>query len=101
MVLADTAFCSVEFLRGIRKLRDHPVVGVRRDRKLVDGRQLSSLYKGGQQVRLEGKPIVVSISWFYLKRDGKLNKGFVLSTLPMKASTINWWGKGRWPIEGW
>ncbi|WP_293045295.1 MULTISPECIES: hypothetical protein [unclassified Moorena] len=33
-----------------------------------------SLYKRGQQVRLNGKPIVVSISWFYLKRDGKSNK---------------------------
>jgi hypothetical protein len=39
MVLADTAFGSVEFLQGSRKLRNHAVVGVRRDRKLVDGRK--------------------------------------------------------------
>jgi hypothetical protein len=44
MVLADTAFGSVEFLQGIRKLRYHGVVGVRCDRKLVDGRKVSSLY---------------------------------------------------------
>ncbi|NEO00203.1 MAG: hypothetical protein F6J94_24905 [Moorea sp. SIO1F2] len=41
MILADTAKCSVELKRGIRKLRYHAVVGVRRDRKLVDGRPLS------------------------------------------------------------
>jgi hypothetical protein len=101
MVLADTAFGSVEFLQGIRQLKYHAVVGVRRDRKLVDGRHVSSLYKRGQQVRLHGLPFVVSISWFYLKRDGKWEKRFVLSTRAMKASTINWWGKRRWQIEGW
>ncbi len=25
---------------------------------------------------------------------------FVLSTKPLKASTIKWWGKRRWQIEG-
>ncbi len=43
----------------------------------------------------------VSVSWYYLKRDGKLEKRFVLSTKPLKASTITWWGKRRWQIEGW
>lgn len=28
-------------------------------------------------------------------------KRFVLSTKPLKASTITWWGKRRWQIEGW
>ena len=101
MVLADTAFGSVEFLQGIRKLRYHAVVGVRCDRKLVDGRKVSSLYKRGQQVWLNGLPFVVSVSWFYLKRNHKSEKRFVLSTKPLKASTINWWGKCRWQIEGW
>ena len=44
----------------------------------------------------------VTVSWYYLKRnDGKLEKRFVLSTKPLKASAINWWGKRRWQIEGW
>ncbi len=44
----------------------------------------------------------VSVSWYYLKRDnGKLEKRFVLSTKPLKGSTITWWGKRRWQIEGW
>ncbi|MBF1989770.1 MAG: IS701 family transposase, partial [Fischerella thermalis M58_A2018_009] len=31
----------------------------------------------------------------------KLEKRFVLSTRPLKASTLKWWGKRRWQIEGW
>ena len=44
----------------------------------------------------------VSVSWYYFKRDdGKYEKRFVLSTKALKASTISWWGKRRWQIEGW
>jgi len=101
MILVDTAFGSAEFLHGIRKLKYHAIAGVRCDRQLVDGRPLTQLYKRGQQVRLTGFKFPVTVSWYYLKRDGKLEKRFVLSTRPLKASTINWWGKRRWQIEGW
>jgi hypothetical protein len=40
MILADTAFGSVEFL--------HAIVGVRCDRFLIDGRSVADLYKRGQ-----------------------------------------------------
>jgi hypothetical protein len=50
---------SMEFLQGIRKLKYHAVVGVQRNRKLVDGHHVSSLYKRGQQVRLDSLPF-----WF-------------------------------------
>ena len=102
MILADTAFGSIEFLLGIRKLKYHAIVGVRIDRKLVDGRILRRLHKRGQLVWFVGLDFPVTVSWYYLKRDdGKLEKRFVLSTKPLKASTINWWGKRRWQIEGW
>ena len=49
-----------------------------------------------------GLKFPVTVSWYYLKRDkGKLEKRFVLSTRSLKASTIKWWGKRRWQIEGW
>src|SRR4028119_849460 len=49
----------------------------------------------------QGHPLPC-LSWYYLKRDnGKLEKRFVLSTKPLKGSTITWWGKRRWQIEGW
>ncbi len=101
MILADTAFGSIEFLCGIRKLKYHAIVGVRVDRKLVDGRILRHIHKRGQQVWFVGLNFPVTVSWYYLKRnDGKLEKRFVLSTRPLKASTINWWGKRRWQPIG-
>lgn len=102
IILADTAFGSVEFLHGVRKLKYHAVTGVAINRKLIDGRVLRHLHKQGQQVRLVGLKFPVTVSWYYLKRDkGKLEKRFVLSTRPIKASTLKWWGKRRWQIEGW
>jgi hypothetical protein len=58
------------------------------------------LGKKGQQVKLSGWDGVVTASWFYLKRDGKLEKRFVISTRALKGSTIAWWGSRRWAIEG-
>jgi hypothetical protein len=101
MILVDTAFESIEFLHGIRKLKYHVIAGVRCNRQLVDGRRLTDLHKRGQQLRLVGLKFSVSVSWYYLKRDGNLEKRFVLSTRPLKASTITWWGRRRWQIEGW
>ncbi len=101
MILVDTAFGTVDFLHGIRKLKYHAIAGLRYDRQLIDGRSVSDLYKRGQQVRLAGLKFPVSVSWCYLKRDGKFEKRFVLSTKPLKGSTISWWGKRRWQIEGW
>lgn len=102
LVLADTAFGSVEFLQGVRRLKLHAITGVRYDRQLVDGRPLFKLHKPGQQVRLNGLDFPVTIAWFYLKRDGesKRSKGYVLSTRPLKACTIVGWGRHRWQIEG-
>jgi hypothetical protein len=100
VVLADTAFGSVDFLRGIRQLKLHAITGVRYDRCLHDGRPLFHLHQPGQQVRLKGLPFAVTVAWFYLKRDRKRQKRYVLSTQPLKASTIIWWGRHRWQIEG-
>jgi hypothetical protein len=102
IILADTAFGSVEFLHGIRTLKYHAVTGVAINRKLIDGRVLRHLHKQGQQVLLVGLKFPVTVTWYYLKRDnGKLEKRFVLSTRSIKASTLKWWGKRRWQIEGW
>jgi hypothetical protein len=95
MILVDTAFGTVDFLHTIRKLKYHAIAGVRCDRQLIDGRSVSDLYKRGQQVRLVGLKFPVCVSWCYLKRDGKLEKRFVLSTKPLKGSTITWWGRRR------
>lgn len=100
MLLADTAFGSAQFLKWVRKRKYAAIVGVRYDRLLKDGRKLHELVRKGQRVFLKDVPFSVSISWFYLKRDGKKEKRFVLSTRPLKGSTITWWGRRRWQIEG-
>lgn len=100
IVLADTAFGSVDFLKGVRQLKLHAITGVRSDRRLSDGRRLAHLHKPGQRVYLKDLPFPVTIAWFYLKRDGKRCKRYVLSTRALKASTIVWWGRHRWQIEG-
>lgn len=102
LILVDTAFGSIEFLTGIRKLKYHAIAGVRCDRKLENGRSVALLHKRGQQVRLLGLKFPVSLSWYYLKRDdGKKEKRYVLSTKVLKGHTITWWGRRRWQIEGW
>ena len=102
IILADTAKSSIEFLEGVRQLKYHAITGIAISRKLVDGRVLRHLHQPGQQVRLVGLKFPHAVSWYYLKpENGKLEKRFVLSTRAIKASTLKWWGKRRWQIEGW
>jgi len=78
------------------------VAGIACTRKLIDGRCVAQLHKRGQQLYLRGLKFPVYVSWYYFKRnDGKYEKRFVISTKALKASTISWWGKRRWQIEGW
>lgn len=101
LVLADTAFGSNEFVTQVRQLKHHALVGLRCNRKLDDGRTLTQLHKRGQQLRLLGLKFPVHLSWYYFKRsDGKLEKRYILSTKALKASTMTWWGRRRWQIEG-
>lgn len=93
-ILADTASGTKEFINGIRKLKYHAIVSVGCNRKLIDGRLIKHLYHRGQQVRLVGLDLTVTISWYYFKTDkGVFLKRYVISTTPLKASTISWWGK--------
>jgi cellulose synthase/poly-beta-1,6-N-acetylglucosamine synthase-like glycosyltransferase len=48
----------------------------------------------------DAHPTGSTASWFYLERNGKLEKRFVISTRVLKGTTITWWGRRRWAIEG-
>lgn len=101
LVLADTAFGSNEFVKRIRQLKHHALVGIRCNRRLEDGRSVAQLHKRGQQLRLRGLKSSVYVSWYYFKRENGLwEKRFVVSTKALKPSTISWWGRRRWQIEG-
>lgn len=101
MVLADSAFCGAEFLRGVRRMGHHVVVGVRKDRLLADGRRLDRTPRRGGPAWLEGlEEVPVYVASYWLKRDGKRERRFVLSTKAMCPRHIVRWGKRRWRIEG-
>lgn len=102
MVLADSGFCSVEFLEGVRReLGHHAVVGVRRDRRLTDGTRLEQAAIRGERVFLDGLEVPVYVAAYWLKkRDGRREKRFVLCTRALSPAHIVRWGKRRWRIEG-
>ena len=101
MILADSGFSSVNFLKTVKRLKLHALVGIRSNRKLIDGRKIKDLHKGGQQIYLVDLPFPVSVAHYYFKQDnGKYLKRYVICTKQLKASTLVWWGKKRWQIEG-
>jgi Transposase DDE domain len=99
-VLADAGFGTVEFLRKVRELGYQAVVGMRCDRRLQDGRQLSDLRTRGEQVALRGLSFPVFVSWVWLKRQGQREQRFAVSTRALSGTHIARWGKRRWQIEG-
>ena len=101
LVLADTGFSSVEFVNGVEKLRDfQAIVGIPKNRLMANGKTIKTITKKGQQVQITEFDRMVTASWFYLERNGKLEKRFVISTRVLKGSAITWWGRRRWAIEG-
>ncbi len=100
MVLADSGFCSVEFIEGVRQLGYHAVVGVRRDRRLSDGTRLDRAATYGKAAYLEGLTVPVYVASYLLKRDGSREKRFVICTKALSPEHIVRWGKKRWSIEG-
>lgn len=56
---------------------------------------------GGNSCSSAGLKFSVHLSWYYFKRqDGKWEKRYILSTKALKGSTMTWWGRRRWQIEG-
>jgi Transposase DDE domain len=75
-------------------------VGIPKNRLMANGKAIKTITKKGQQVQITEFERMVTASWFYLERNGKLEKRFVISTRVLKGSTISWWGRRRWAIEG-
>jgi Transposase DDE domain len=67
---------------------------------MANGKAIKTITKKRQQVQIQRFEKMVTASWFYLERNGKLQKRFVISTRVLKGSTITWWGRRRWAIEG-
>lgn len=104
LVQADTEFGTVEFLEAVRQHSWRPVVGLKSNRTLQDGRCLKDLYrhaKRGLQVYLKDIDYPLTVSWFWLKRaEGKRELRFVASTYPYSGAYLVQLGRKRWAIEG-
>jgi Transposase DDE domain len=104
IVLADTEFGTVEFIDAVVERHWRPVVGMRGNRTLVDGRTLKELYRQGrrgQQVLISGIDVPMTVSWFWLKRaDGKRELRFIASSYPYSGVYLVRLGRKRWAIEG-
>lgn len=100
LVLGDTAFGTTNLISQVRSsdFAHHAVVGISNSRTLQDGRKVTEIKTRGQQVYLKDLDIPVYLSWVWLKRDGKRVIRYVISTKPMKGSTIARWGRRRWQI---
>jgi len=104
IVQADTEFGTIEFLKAVQQRSWRAVVGMRCNRKLLDGRSLQQLYRKGQrgqQVQITGISHPLTVSWFWLKRaEGKRELRFVVSTHPYSGAYLVQLGRKRWTIEG-
>jgi hypothetical protein len=103
IVLADTEFGTIEFLNAVQKRRWRAVVGLRSNRRMNNGKTLTQLYRHssrGQQLRLVGLDVPLTVSWFWLKRsEGKRELRFVASTYPYSGVYLVRLGRQRWAIE--
>jgi len=104
LVQADTELGTVAFLNAVRQRSWRPIVGMRGNRKLQDGRCLKDLYRQAQrglQVYLEGIDYPLTVSWFWLKRsEGKRELRFVVSTHPYSGAYLVRLGRKRWAMVG-
>ncbi len=102
LVQADTEFGTLEFLHTVRKRSWRPIVGLRSNRTLQNGRCLKDLYrhaKRGLQVYLTGLDYPLTVSWFWLKRsDGNRELRFVASTYPYSGAYLVQLRRKRWTI---
>ena len=97
-VLGDSANGRIEILKWVKKQpRTSGTFGMRSDRSLDDGRQVSQGLQRGQQVVLQGLNFPVTLSWYWLARDdSSREKRFVISTQPLFAIYITPLGRRRW-----
>jgi hypothetical protein len=98
LVLADGGFGTTAFLVGVKRLGLDAVVGMRRDRRLVDGRSISQA-RCGERVTLLGLPFPVTVARYHLPRHGGRETRFVVATFVAAARVISRWGRRRWRIE--
>ena len=100
-VLTDAGFGSNELIPGAQKLGFGVLMSIRCDRCLQDGRSVTDVARRGEQVKLEGLDIEVTLSWFWRRHEdtGQREQHFVVITEVLSGAYIIRLGKLRWTIE--
>jgi hypothetical protein len=102
MILADTAFGSVEFLHAIRHLNIMPLSEYAVTAFFSMG-AVSPTYTNVDNKCVLSARSFLSVSLGIISNGIMARKKNALFYLlnPLKGSTITWWGRRRWQIEGW
>ena len=102
-VLADSGFEGADFIRSVRALGHHLIVGVRSDRKLCDGRRVDEVLGRGARVELANLPgQQLTLSWVRLERvDGKdrFRVFHALCTRSLSGQQVTTLLAKRWFVE--
>lgn len=99
-VMVDAGITSQEFINGVCPMGFEAIAAVRGDLLLENEQHFKTIKRRGQIVHIKGWEKPVYLSWFYIKRDGKRQKRYVISTKAIAGKTITKLGKRRWKIEG-
>jgi hypothetical protein len=95
LVLADGGFGSNELLTGVKRLKLDTVVGVRKNRRLQDGRRISKA-NSGECFTPTDLPFTVVVARYYLPREGDRETHYTLATFTATDRVIARWGRRRW-----
>lgn len=101
VVLADAGFGSTEFIQGCQALGfKRLLVGMRCNRQLADGRQLTELKQRGEQVALHDLPEQpLWLSWCDVKREEGKKRFYVAATFAAGGAYLARRYRQRWLIE--
>lgn len=101
VVMADAGFGSNDFVKGCLDLDfKRLLVGLRCDRKLINGKRLDELTKRGEKHQLKDlADLNIYITWADVKRDNKKKRFYLLATFKATGAYLARRYRKRWLIE--
>jgi len=99
MVLADTAFGSVEFLHEIRQLKYHAITGMC-ERPSACWWAMLETFTQAWSTSTSGR-FPVSVSWYYLKRENGKRRKTICSVYQTSKQARLHGGETEMADEGW
>ena len=101
-LLADAGFSSQAFMHGVRNLGLDFTIGMRADRRTIEGQRLKDITRQQCPVTLAGLPdLQLWLYWIWLpaKKGEKREQRFIVSSRQRTPQTARQTGRRRWKIE--